>query len=701
MVNTFFFAGCVALLTLVWKMSSTDFAELTARQLAPAWTMSPDEILAAAHRLVAADVAMNDKIAAIENPTIENVLWPTIKHSNESPFEEDQATFLQYVSDDQAVRDASTEAERIIDQNAIEQGSREDLYKVYSTLWESVKDKTDALDPESRKFLEKTVLHFKRNGLNLPQETRDKVKDLKIELSKLSTAFAKNTNEEKGSIEFTKEQLDGIPELVMEQYEQSGDKYKVTFKYPDILPLMKYAKNQETRKAAYAANTNKVPENDEILDKIIRIRFQIAKLMGYKNYSEFVLEERMAKTPEKVLDFLGDLRQRLRPLAENELQKMLEFKNDDLKLRGLPAQEKLYAWDHAFYNNLLLEKEYAVDHEKISEYFPIDQTIEKMLGLYEHLFDVKFQTVENPDPSLVWHKDVRMIAVYQNIKHGSPKNEFMGWIMFDLHPREGKYTHAAQFGLQSAYEKADGTRSPFYGALVCNFSKPSKTKPSLLRHNELTTFFHELGHGVHSLLSRTKHAMFQGTRVPRDFVECPSQMLEFWTWSKNELRTLSGHYETGEPIPDDLIDQLIKSKHVNTGLANSRQLFFGIFDMDLHTIADELALDKLDLKSHWNLLREDVTLLSSDGLTSIDYCTFGHIAGGYESGYYGYLWLQVFATDIYYTHFKSDPLNVESGLKYRDIILRSGNLREISDILEELLGRPASLDAFFEEILGN
>ena len=177
-------------------------------------------------------------------------------------------------------------------------------------------------------------------------------------------------------------------------------------------------------------------------------------------------------------------------------------------------------------------------------------------------------------------------------------------------------------------------------------------------------------------------------------------MLEFWTWSKDELKKLSGHHETGEPISDDLIDNLIKTKHVNTGLANSRQLHFGLFDMALHTIEDEEKLAVLDIKSLWNNLRENVTLISNGGYDNIGYATFGHIAGGYESGYYGYLYSQVFATDIYYTHFKADPMNVESGLRYRDIILKNGGSKEILDILEELLGRKPNSNAFFKEILG-
>lgn len=691
---------------VVWRiiMSETDFVKLAEQQESPKWILTPEEILLAAKQYVADEIKFNDQIAAIEEPTVENVLIPTANRENENYFTESLITFYQYVSTDKNVRDASTEAEQLMDENSIEQNSRVEVFNVYNKLWEKIKDSNET-DPETLKFLEKTVKFYKRNGLGLPKEKREEVKKLKIELSNLSTTFSKNLNEENDFLPFTADELEGVPESVMEQFEKTEEdgveKFKVTFKYPDILPVLKYAKNQETRKSALIANLNKVPQNAEILDKIIRIRYKIAKLLGYPTYSEFVLEERMAKNQKNVLQFLEDLKTKLQPLGKEELARLLKFKNEDLKARGLPEQDTYYAWDASFYDNLLLEKEYQVDHQKISEYFPLDLTIEKMFGFYETLFDVKFVKVENPDPETVWHEDVRKFAVFQNIKYGEPKLEFKGWILFDLHPREGKYTHAAHFGLRPGFERADGTRSPTYSSLVCNFTKPSKSKPSLLKHNEVTTFFHELGHGVHSLLSKTKHARFHGTSVPRDFVECPSQMLEFWTWSKNELKQLSSHYETGEPIPDDLIDQLIKSKHVNTGLFNLRQMHFALFDMHLHTIDNEADIDALDLTKVWNELREEIALISNGGVSNKGYATFGHIAGGYESGYYGYLYSQVFATDIYYTHFKSDPMNVESGLRYRDVILKNGGSKEVLDILEELLGRQPNSNAFLEEILGN
>ncbi|RCK55941.1 Saccharolysin [Candida viswanathii] len=679
---------------------SIDFQNLVKQQSYPLWEHTPQQVLDLANEIAINETKLFDQIATIENPTIENVLQPFSKHYNENSFPEGQITFYQHVSTDKDLRDASTKGEEIIDNNSIEQWSREDVYKVFQKLFDSVKDDAD-LDAESKRYLEKTITSFKRNGLALPKETRDKVKKLQVDLNNLRVQFSKNLNEDKGFILFTREELDGIPEDTINQYEEVDGKLKVTFKYPDIFPIFKHANVASTRKAANIAYGNRCAENGPVLEEIIKIRYEIAKLLGYDTYSDYVLEERLAKTKETVLSFLSDLRTKLTPVAEDELKVLKQFKLQDLEARGLEPEEEFFSWDYNYYNERLLEKKYNVDHVKIAEYFPLESTVSKMLGFYEKIFDIKFVKVDNLEAGSVWHPDVQQFAIYQNVKEGQDKLEFMGWIFFDLHPREGKYGHAANFGLGPGYLESDGkTRHTPNTVLVCNFTKPSKSKPSLLKHDEVTTFFHELGHGIHNILSKTKYSRFHGTHVERDFVETPSQMLEYWTWSKDELKGLSSHYKTGEPISNELIDQLISTKHVNTGLFNLRQLFFGIFDMELHTVATQEDLNALDLFKTWNRLREEVTLLPSDGNSTKGYASFGHIAGGYESGYYGYLYSLVYAADIYYSLFKEDPMNAANGIRYRDIILKPGGSKEIKDNLVELLGREPNSEAFLQEIFG-
>jgi saccharolysin len=230
-------------------------------------------------------------------------------------------------------------------------------------------------------------------------------------------------------------------------------------------------------------------------------------------------------------------------------------------------------------------------------------------------------------------------------------------------------------------------------ALVCNFSKPTPTRPSLLRHSEVVTFFHELGHGIHDLVGQAKYARFSGHKVGRDFVEAPSQMLEFWTWNEAQLKELSGHYKSGEELSDDLIDSLIRSKHANAGTFYSRQLFFGLFDFTLHTTNEPLDIAKV-----WNDLKVQITFMDQGGIISHGYSSFGHLAGGYDAGYYGYLWSEVFAADMYYTRFKADPLNNKAGIDYREKVIGRGGTADANEYLKDFLGREPNNDAFFREI---
>lgn len=670
-----------------------DFEALLNSYQAPQWTHSENDLAKITSQIIQSYTSVLDQIVKVQTPTIDSVVEPYAKVFNETAFLVNQVSFYLSVSADKALRDALTEAEKQLDKFYIEIGQRKDVFEVFHKL-DNLVDHAE-LDPETSRFIKKTVLGFTRMGLNLPEEKRTLFKQYEMRLSELSVEFGKTMNEQNEFLLFTKDELEGVPEDVISEFETVDGKLKMTYKYPDLFPVLKYAVHQDTRKRAYNGNQSKCASNGALLEEMVRIRCKKAQLLGYPNFSAFVLEERMAKTVENVNEFLTDLRSKLTPLGTQELTVLKQLKNRHLKDLGLEPQEDFYQWDMGFYNNLMLQEQYQVDHQKIQQYFPLDFTITQMLGFYERILDVKFHKIEHPSADIIWHEDVKVFGVFQGVS-STESPQFMGYIYFDLHPRDGKYGHAANFGLGPGYQRSDGTRQYPITALVCNFTKPTKEKPSLLKHDEVTTFFHELGHGVHNILSQTKYSKFHGTSVPRDFVEAPSQMLEFWTWTKSELKALSSHYQTGEPISDELVDQLIKSKNVNNGLQNLRQLHFGLFDMALHTIGDSET--PLDLTSLWNDMRNDISLLSTEGNNTPGYASFGHIAHGYESGYYGYLYSQVFAVDIYYSLFKEDPMNEKNGKRYRDIILKRGNSREMKENLEELLGRKVSSDAFMEEM---
>lgn len=324
----------------------------------------------------------------------------------------------------------------------------------------------------------------------------------------------------------------------------------------------------------------------------------------------------MAKTPKTVLDFLGDLRTQLAPGGVKETEHLKEIKQKDLKSRGMEASYdgNYYLWDHRFYDRLMVENEYSIDEQKIAEYFPLQKTVEGMLKIFEQLFGLVFVQIDGEERDkisatgkggdIVWHEDVKLFSVWDDEGEGS---KFSGYLYLDLHPRPGKYGHAANFNLQPGFLYPNGTRRYPATALVCNFSKPTPTKPSLLKHDEVVTLFHELGHGIHDLVGRTKYSRFHGTAVVRDFVEAPSQMLENWCWTPSQLKLLSHHFETGDQITDDLIDKLIKTKHVNDALFNLRQLHFGTFDMAVHTPKSHEEAESFKLSEMYNTMRAEIS----------------------------------------------------------------------------------------------
>jgi metallopeptidase MepB len=355
----------------------------------------------------------------------------------------------------------------------------------------------------------------------------------------------------------------------------------------------------------------------------------------------------MAKTPKTVLDFLGDLRTQLTPGGLKETEHLKELKKQDLKSRGLEASYdgNYYLWDHRFYDRLMVENEYSIDEQKLAEYFPLQSTIEGMLQIFEELFGLVFVQIEGAErdkisetgkgTDIVWHEDVKLFSVWDDEGEGGA---FSGYLYLDLHPRPGKYGHgkwnllvnyslsflrtplshinpssptdnsiAANFNLQQGFIWPNGTRRYPATALVCNFPKPTPKKPSLLKHEDVVTLFHELGHGIHDLVGRTIYSRFHGTSVVRDFVEAPSQMLENWCWTPSQLKSLSNHYETGEKITDDLIDKLVKTKHVNDALFNLRQLHFGTFDMAVHTPKTHEDAEEMKISELYNELRTQIS----------------------------------------------------------------------------------------------
>lgn len=674
--------------------------------------------------------SLQDKIVASntrDTATFDSVLLPMARDDDDMSLESHIITFYQAVSTDAALRDASTEVEKKLDDFGIEASMREDFFQLVDAVFQKQKDDT-SLDGESRRLLEKDHKGYIRMGLGIPAgPQRDRFKDIKKRLSELSITFQKNLNEEAGGLWFTDAELEGVPEDVLANLKKGEGEHDgklwLTFKYPDLFPTLKYCKNAETRRKLFIANENKCNQNVELFKEAILLRDEAARLLGYPNHATFRIEDKMAKTPKTVDDFLGDLRTRLAPGGEKEIAALKELKKADAG-----EAKDYFLWDHRYYDTLMLEKDYQLDQNLISEYFPLQSSIEGMLNIFEELFGLVFVEVQGADrdaiattskgDDIVWHPEVQLFSVWDDDGEG---NGFVGYLYLDLFPRSGKYGHAANFNIQPGFISANGTRRYPATALVCNFSKPTPKKPSLLKHDEVVTLFHELGHGIHDLVSRTTYSRFHGTSTVRDFVEAPSQMLENWCWTPSQIKSLSKHWsylspeyaqaykslgkeQPAEKMPENLINSIVSTRHVNDALFNLRQLHFGIFDMTVHEPQSHDAVQKLDVSETYNKLRKEISKIDGPEALGQDYhwgngqATFGHLIGGYDAGYYGYLSSQVYSTDMFYTVFRKDPMNKAEGRRYRHTVLEKGGSQDEMKTLEQFLGRPPSTEAFYKEL---
>ncbi|KAI9567715.1 hypothetical protein HD554DRAFT_2205377 [Boletus coccyginus] len=570
--------------------------------------------------------------------------------------------FYQNVSTDKELRDASTSAEERTRKFEIEESMREDLYKAKATAEANLR-KTgtwDNLSAEQKRLVEKMLLDGKRAGLALEnKEDKEKLKILKDQLSDACLTFRKNFNEENGH------ELEGVPEDVISGYTQrtEGDRvlYDVTFKTPDIWPLFDRASNPSTRQAAHTAHGARLAVNVGPLSTILRLRKEIAEVLQYDSWADYATEVKMSKSAANVKEFLGELRKRLDPIGKKDLEAIVTLKNREHANYGLPINDDLHIWDYRYYSRLYVESNLSLDGSLVKEYFPVSFVVPAILNIYQNLLGVKFVEVDGETKD-VWHPDVQQFAVWE--KDAQDDSGFIGHCYLDLYPREAKFPHAAVFCILPGYELPNGKRHYPLAAMVANLAKPTPERPALMGHFDVTTLFHEMGHIFHELLSRTRYSRFHGTTVALDFAEAPSQMLENWCWEPQVLKKMSSHYKTQDPLPDDLITKIVKSRYVNVGLFYLRQLFLATFDFVVH---DNSLGANTNYTKLWNELRQ-------------------------------YTYSLVFAADMYTTVFKKAPLDPRLGKLYRDKILLPGGSRDEMELLKDFLGREPNPKAFINEI---
>ncbi len=539
-----------------------------------------------------------------------------------------------------------------------------DLFARVKTVYEQ-RDKLN-LNPEQTTLLDKKYKSFSRNGANLPEDKKNQLREIDKELSKLSLQFGENVLAETQAYQLhiaNESDLAGLPEGTIEAARslaksQEKEGWTFTLDYPSYVPFVTYANNRELRKKmaiAFGAKgfQNNEFDNQEIVLKIAKLRFDRAQVLGYATHAHFVLEERMAESPEKVKTFSNDLLEKAKPAALKEFAQLTAFAKE---LDGIDHLEK---WDGAYYSEKLKQKLFNLDDEILKPYFQLEKVLDGAFAVAQKLYGITFEEIYEVDK---YHEEVKTYAVKDE------DDQLVAVFYADFFPRKGKRNGAWMTSFKSQYIKKEINERPHI-SIVCNFTKPTETKPSLLTFNEVTTLFHEFGHALHGMLANTTYPSLSGTSVYWDFVELPSQILENWCYEPEALALFAYHYETGEMIPMELVHKIKESASFQEGMATMRQLSFGLLDMGWH------AQDPSNIKDIKAFETEQfaATQLYPDVKENAMSTSFSHIfQGGYSSGYYSYKWAEVLDADAFEYFQEKGIFNKEVATKFKENVLSKG-----------------------------
>lgn len=565
----------------------------------------------------------------------------------------------------------------------------EKLFKRIKTVYQAQNSLN--LTTEQKTLLDKKYKSFSRNGANLPEDKKQQLRDIDKELSKLKLKFGENVLAETNKFEMLltkEEEVAGLPEGAKEAAQQLAESkgkkgWLITLHYPSYIPFMTYANNRELRKKLAIASGAKAFHNDaldnqENVLKIVKLRHERANLLGYKTHAHFVLEERMAKTPEKVETFLNELLEKAKPAALKEFTELESFAKE------LDGIDQLQKWDGAYYAEKLKQKRFDLDDEKLKPYFKLENVIQGVFTISERLYGLHFEEIFTVDK---YHQDVLTYKVTND------KGDLVSIFYADFFPRPGKRNGAWMTSYKPQYVK-NGENSRPHISIVCNFTKPTKSKPSLLTFNEVTTLFHEFGHALHGMLANTTYPSLSGTSVFWDFVELPSQVLENWCYEKEALELFATHYETGEVIPMDLIEKIKASSTFHEGMQTLRQLSFGLLDMSWHGVESPETIKSV--KEH-ELKAFENTKLYPDVAENCMSTSFSHIfQGGYSSGYYSYKWAEVLDADAFEFFKEKGIFNKDVATKFKEHVLSQGGTEDPMILYKRFRGHEPQPDALLK-----
>lgn len=589
-------------------------------------------------------------------------------------------SLLAYFHADPAVREAAARLETKGSQTKAAVFARKDIYRALKEY----ADTNPRLAHEDARLMAKWLERYERAGMALSDKEAAEYARLNTERLNKITQFNVNLNNYQDELHVTREELDGLGETYINRLGRTDDgKYIVTLKYPDYNPFMASAKSEKARKALqekFARRGGK--ENVTLLEDTLELRRRQAALLGYKQYPDYVLPVRMAKNYKTLEKFLKGLQKEVTPLAQKELKEYLKFKEETT---GQKAGE-MPAWELPYWENEYKKKYYQVDNDKIKEYFQADRVIAGMFDIFGNLFGVTFEKADLP----TWHPDV---LVYQ-IKD-KKSGELISNFYLDMYPRDGKYTHAATWSFVDRFQLPDGSYQTPSVVIAANFTPAGNGVPALMEHSEVETLFHEFGHVLQMSMATSKYATLTGDNVAWDYIETHSQLLENWAWQPQVIKQISAHYKTGEPLPDEMIDALVKSKKAGAATAFIRQNFLGQFDVAAH------AADKrVDTTKLYAQMMKDITGIPMTPGT-YPQASFGHIMSltdPYDVGYYVYAWSLVIAQDIFSQFQQQGLFNAELGARLREYVYTPGTVYDENEMVEKFLGRPYNDKAFLKDL---
>ena len=536
--------------------------------------------------------------------------------------------------------------------------------------------KLKADNPIDQKLFKDIIENFEDTGVQLSPEKQKRLKEIAEESNKLSQEYANNVRENTTKLEFTPAELKGLPKSYIDGLKKNDKgNYLLGFDYPEYRPFMELAENDAARKRYQTEFTRRGTEaNLALMKKAIDLRLEMAQIFGEDSYADIALKKRMAKNPETVNAFLDDVHGKVVGIEKSDVEELRQFKAKTLKK---PVEQvEITRWDSGYWSEKLRKEKYSVDQEQLRAYFPVDASQKWLFAISEELYGIKFNRKDVP----VWHPEAEFYEVLD-----AKSGEYLGGLYLDKYPREGKYGHAAVWGVYGGSSLND--RRPI-STLVTNFNRNG------LNSDELETFVHEMGHALHGILSKTRYVDHSGTSVERDFVEVPSQMFEEWARRAETLSRVADYCVPDCPRVDDkLADRLKEVKNFGRGLHYARQALYAQYDMKLHS-ADAKSLDPMQL---WQDMESQTALGYVEGQQFPG--QFNHLMGGYQAGYYSYLWSEVIAMDML-SSFGNNLMNPELGAKYRNTVLAQGGQKTGEEMVQDYLGRPADSTAFFDNIVG-